>query len=235
MPGKLYLVPTPIGNIDDITVRAQKVLNDVDLVACEDTRHSGQLLSRLNIKKKLTSYHEYNEREQAVQIVKLIEEGSSVAVISDAGSPGISDPGYRVVKAAIEKNIQIVPLPGANSIIPALSASGLPTDRFMFEGYLNHKTAARLKRLRQLKNFAHTIVFFESPFRIGKCLENMLEVLGNRDACVAREVTKVHEEFIRGKLEKLVVTVNSRKLKGEIVILVAGADLITESNSETND
>jgi 16S rRNA (cytidine1402-2'-O)-methyltransferase len=235
MTGKLYLVPTPIGNLDDLTTRAQKVLNEVDLVACEDTRHSGQLLSRLNIKKKLTSYHEHNERDKANELVKIIKEGNSVAVVSDAGSPGISDPGYRVVKAAIENNIQIIPLPGANSIIPALTASGLPTDRFLFEGYLSHKSSARTRRLQQLKDFPHTMVFFESPFRIGKCLLNMQEVLGNRQACIARELSKLHEEFIRGNLDKLVETANSRKLKGEIVIVVSGATLNDKPQADSNE
>lgn len=235
LAGKLYLVPTPIGNMEDITVRAQKVLNEADLVACEDTRHTGLLLSRLNLKKKLTSYHEHNEKQRAFELIEVIKEGGSVAVVSDAGSPGISDPGYRVVKAAIENNIQVVPLPGANSIIPALTASGLPTDRFLFEGYLSHKSSQRKNRLQQLQNFAHTLIFFESPFRIAKCLENMLEVFGDRDVCVAREMTKIHEEFIRGKLKEVVETVNSRKIKGEIVIVVAGADYSQKAGLEFNE
>ncbi len=220
--GKLYLVPTPIGNLEDLTVRAQKVLSEVDLVACEDTRHTGQLLSRLGLKKKLISYHEHNEHERALELVNQIKEGLSVAVVSDAGSPGISDPGFRVVRAAIENEITVVPLPGANSIIPALTSSGLPTDRFFFEGYLSHKSAARTKRLEQLKEFPHTMVFFESPFRIAKCLGDMSKVFGDRPASVAREISKIHEEFIRGNLPLLWEAVSARSLKGEIVIVVAG-------------
>ncbi|MGH8014574.1 MAG: 16S rRNA (cytidine(1402)-2'-O)-methyltransferase [Candidatus Zixiibacteriota bacterium] len=225
------MVPTPIGNLEDLTERALKVLSEVDLVACEDTRHTGQLLSRLNIKKKLISYHEHNEFERANNLIQMLKNGESVAVVSDAGSPGISDPGFRVVRAAIENNIQVVPLPGANSIIPALIASGLPTDRFLFEGYLSHKSAARKRRLEELRDFPHTLIFFESPFRIGKCLENMLEVFGDRQVSVARELTKIHEEFIRGKLDKVVKNVSSRKIKGEIVIVVAGKSFTDKSNA----
>ena len=222
-PGKLYLVPTPIGNLEDLTHRAERVLSEVDLIACEDTRHTGQLLSRLNIKKKLISYHEHNEHSRANDLMSQIKNGQSVAVVSDAGSPGISDPGYRVVRAAVENGIDIVPLPGANSIIPALTASGLPTDRFFFEGYLSHKSAARQRRLEQLKDFQHTLVFFESPFRIIKCLADMLKILDDRKACVAREITKLHEEFIRGKLSEILKIMSPRRVKGEIVVVVAGA------------
>lgn len=234
-PGKLHLVPTPIGNLEDITIRAQKVLSDVDLIACEDTRHSGQLLSRLNIKKKLISYHEHNEHQRAAELIEQIKQGLSVAVISDAGSPGISDPGFRIVRAAIENGISVVPLPGATSIIPALTASGLPTDRFFFEGYLSHKSAARTRRLGQLKDFPHTMIFFESPFRIGKCLTDMSNVLGNRAACVAREISKMHEEFFRGNLQELAKNISSRKIKGEIVVAVAGTAFNDKKEPEIND
>jgi len=231
--GKLYLIPTPIGNLEDLTPRAQKVLSQVDLVACEDTRHTGQLLSRLNIKKRLVSYHEHNEQERAGDLIKQIKQGISVAVVSDAGSPGISDPGFRVVRLAIENEIAVVPLPGANSIIPALTASGLPTDRFFFEGYLSHKSAARTKRLEQLKDLPHTLVFFESPFRIAKCIGDMSKVFGDRPACVARELSKIHEEFIRGKLPMLAEIIPSRTIKGEIVIVVAGVSY-TEKQSKND-
>ncbi len=234
-PGKLYLVPTPIGNLEDLTPRALKTLTEVDLVACEDTRHTGQLLSRLNIKKKLVSYHEHNEQERAIELVSQIKDGLSVAVVSDAGSPGISDPGYRVVRAAIENDIQIISLPGANSIIPALAASGLPTDRFFFEGYLSHKSSARIKRLEQLKDFPHTLIFFESPFRIAKSLNDMLTVFGARQACVAREISKVHEEFIRGSLDRIVKEVSRRKIKGEIVIAVSGTSFTNKSITEADE
>jgi len=233
--GKLYLVPTPIGNLEDITIRAQKVLSDVDLIACEDTRHTGQLLSKLNIKNRLISYHEHNEHERAAELIEQLNQGKSVAVVSDAGSPGISDPGFRIVRAAIENKIDIVPLPGANSIIPALTASGLPTDRFFFEGYLSHKSATRTRRLGQLKDFPHTMIFFESPFRISKSLNDMLNVLENRPACVAREISKMHEEFIRGNLQELVKNISSRKVKGEIVVVVAGVSFVDKKVPEIND
>ena len=233
--GKIFLVPTPIGNLEDLTSRALKTLTEVDLVACEDTRHTGQLLSRLNIKKKLISYHEHNEHERANELVSRAKEGLSIAIVSDAGSPGISDPGFRVVRAAIENEIQIVPLPGANSIIPALSASGLPTDRFFFEGYLSHKSSARLRRLEQLKDFPHTLVFFESPFRIAKSLNDMLSVFGPRQASVAREISKIHEEFIRGSLDIIVKICSSRNIKGEIVVVVAGTSFTDKFGTENNE
>ena len=229
------MVSTPIGNLEDITLRAQRILTEVDLVACEDTRHSGQLLSRLNIKKKLISYHEHNESERAKEIVTKLMEGHSVAVITDAGSPGISDPGFRVVRAAIENKIDIVPLPGANSIVPALTASGLPTDRFLFEGYLSHKSAARLRRLEELREFPYTLIFFESPFRIAKCLDNMLTVFGNREVCIAREMTKIHEEFVRGNLDEVAKNISNRKIKGEIVIVVAGKLFTDKTEKKKND
>ena len=234
-PGRLYLVPTPIGNLEDMTSRAVKTLTDVDLVACEDTRHTGQLLSRLNIKKKLVSYHEHNEQERAAELVSRMKDGLSVAVVSDAGSPGISDPGFRIVRAAIENDIQVVPLPGANSIIPALTASGLPTDRFFFEGYLSHKSSARLRRLEQLKDLPHTLVFFESPFRIIKSLNDMLTIFGPRQSCVAREISKLHEEFIRGSLDNIVKVCSPRKIKGEIVVVVAGTSFTDKSRPESDE
>lgn len=233
--GKLFLVPTPIGNLDDITKRAEKVLRDVDLVACEDTRHTGQLLSRLGLKKKLISYHEHNEQHRAEKLTDELKTGTNIAVVTDAGSPGISDPGYRIVRSAIDGKIDIVPLPGANSIIPALSASGLPTDRFFFEGYLSNKSSARQKRLRQLKDFEHTMIFFESPFRVFKCLNDMQKELGDRPACVAREISKIHEEFIRGSLSEIITRITDKKIKGEIVIVVAGSSFIKKLSRDNDD
>ncbi len=220
--GKLYLVPTPIGNMGDITQRALEVLQQVDLVACEDTRHSGSLLKRLGLSKRLISYHDFNEARRAEQLLTKIKQGMSVAVITDAGSPGISDPAYRVVQAAIAGNVDIVPLPGATAIIPALSASGLPTDRFFFEGFLPHKSAAREKRLEQLKEFEHTLVFYESPHRVEKTLRDMLEVLGNRQVCLAREISKLYEQFIRGSISDILAEIASKSPKGEIVLIIKG-------------
>jgi 16S rRNA (cytidine1402-2'-O)-methyltransferase len=220
--GKLYLVPTPIGNMGDITRRALEVLKDVDLVACEDTRRSGSLLKHFGLKKKLISYHDFNEARRAEQLLTKIKQGMSVAVVTDAGSPGISDPAYRIVQAAIAGEVKIVPLPGPTAIIPALSASGLPTDRFFFEGFLSHKTAARRKRLEQLKEFEHTLVFYESPHRIEKTLGDVLDILGDRRACLAREISKMYEQFLRGNISDLLDSVKAKPPKGEIVLVVAG-------------
>jgi len=222
--GKLYLVPTPIGNMGDITQRALETLREVDLVACEDTRHSGMLLKRLGLKKKLISYHDFNEARRADQLLAKIREGMSVAVITDAGSPGISDPAYRIVRAAITGDIDIVPLPGATAIIPALTASGLPTDRFFFEGFLPHKSAARKKRLERLKELEHTLVFYESPHRIQKSLGNMLEALGDRKACLAREISKRYEQFLRGRISDIQNAIGDKPVKGEIVMVIGGKE-----------
>lgn len=230
--GKLYLVPTPIGNMGDITSRALEVLNEVELIACEDTRHSGMLLKKLDIKKRLISYHDFNEAARARQLTEILSRGDSVAVITDAGSPGISDPAYRIVRAAVDDEIEIVPLPGPTAIIPALTASGLPTDRFFFEGFLSHKSGARRTRLDKIKTLDHTLVFFESPHRIEKCLRDMLEVLGDRSACLAREISKRYEQFVRGSLSDLVQHVTDRSVKGEIVLIVNGAAAHQKSTTE---
>lgn len=220
--GKLYLVPTPIGNLEDITDRAIRVLREVDLIACEDTRHSGRLLKMFDISKPLASYHEFNERARAKSLAERIHRGESIAVITDAGSPGISDPAYRVVQAALEAGIEVTALPGPSALIPALTASGLPTDRFLYEGFLPPKGAARRNRLEQLADFAHTIVFYESPHRAIKALTDMHDVLGDRPACLAREISKKHEEFLRGDLSDVLGRLEGRSLRGEIVIVVAG-------------
>ncbi len=220
--GKLYLIPTPIGNMGDITERSLEILKEVEIIACEDTRHSGRLLNKLGIRKKLISYHEFNEASRANQLIEILKQGLSVGVISDAGSPGISDPAYRVVKAAVDNDITVIPLPGANSIIPALTASGLPTDRFFFEGFLPNKSGARKTRLSKLVDFPHTLIFFESPHRILKSLNDILEILGDRRACVAREITKLHEQFIRGTVSDILEKLG-KTTKGEIVIVVEGS------------
>lgn len=228
-PGLLYLIPTPIGNMADLTRRAQEALEEADIVACEDTRHSGRLLKALGLSKKLISYHDFNEQARAEQLIGLIREGRTVAVISDAGSPGISDPAYRIVRVAIEHGIRIVPLPGPTSIIPALTASGLPTDRFFFEGFLPHKSGARRTRLGKLADFEHTLVFFESPHRVVKSLHDIREVLGDRPACLARELTKLHEEFIRGTVSEILAAIGNRTVRGEIVLIVGGTGALGRS------
>ena len=233
--GTLYLVPTPIGNLADLTRRAQEVLESVDIVACEDTRHSGRLLKALGLSKRLVSYHDFNEQSRADQLIELIRQGQTVAVISDAGSPGIADPAYRIVRTAIESGITVIPLPGPTSIIPALTASGLPTDRFFFEGFLPHKSGARRTRLGKLAEYDHTLVFFESPHRAVKSLEDILETLGDRPACLARELTKLHEEFIRGTVAEILAQVGKKTIRGEIVLVVAGAAFMTALRRKEHD
>ncbi len=208
--------------MSDLSQRIIDTLASVDIVACEDTRHSGSLLKKLDIKKKLVSYHEFNESARAEQLVKAVQEGQSIAVITDAGSPGISDPAYRIVKTAIENDLTIIPLPGPTALIPALTASGLPTDRFFFEGFLSNKTAARKKRLTQLLDFPHTIILYESPHRIEKTTADIFEVMGDRQICIAREITKKFEQFIRGSVSEVLEVLSQKKLKGEIVIVIEG-------------
>jgi len=223
-PGKIYLVPTPIGNLKDITRRATDILAQVEVVACEDTRVSGSLLAKLELKKKLISYHDFNEQSRANQLLDIVRSGKDVAVMTDAGSPGISDPAYRVVRAAIENGVDLVALPGPTAIIPALTASGLPTDRFFFEGFLPNKSAARKKRLSQLEPLEHTLVFYESPHRVHKTLADMHDVLGDRSACLAREISKKFEEYIRGALSDILEKILDRTIKGEIVLVIGGLD-----------
>jgi len=220
--GKIYLVPTPIGNLSDITRRALEILEQSDIIACEDARHSGRMLAQFNIKKRLISYHEFNEAKRAGQLVELVLSGKILSVITDAGSPGISDPAYRIIRAAIENNIPLIPLPGPNAIIPALTGSGLPPDRFFFEGFLSNKSAARRKRLEALKDYPHTLIFYESPHRIEKMIGDAFDTFGDRNACIAREISKVHEEYIRGTLGYMKEVLTKRKLKGEIVVIIEG-------------
>lgn len=223
--GKLFLVPTPIGNLGDMTQRAIETIKNSELVACEDTRVTGKLLSLLGIKKRLVSYHDFNEQARLPLLLDVLQGGGNVSVITDAGSPGLSDPAFRIIRAAIDKNVTISPLPGANALIPALTGSGLPLDRFFFEGFLPNKSGARKNRLEKLKGLEHTLIFYESPFRVERTVSDMLEVLGDRSACLAREISKIYEEFIRGHLSEIRAVLGSRKIKGEIVLVVAGANL----------
>ncbi|MDZ4723451.1 MAG: 16S rRNA (cytidine(1402)-2'-O)-methyltransferase [candidate division Zixibacteria bacterium] len=226
--GKLYLVPTPIGNMSDITDRAIDTLKSVQIIACEDTRTSGNLLNMLGISNRLISYHDFNETERSAQLAKQIENGESIAIITDAGSPGISDPAYRLVRRAIDVGIEIIALPGPTAIIPALTASGLPTDRFFFEGFLPPKSGSRKNRLERLKDFEHTLVFYESPHRIYSMLVDAREVLGDRQACLAREISKIHEEYRRGTLSAIIESLENqdRTIKGEIVVIVEGYEVV---------
>lgn len=219
----------------DVTRRVTEILTSVDLIACEDTRVSGSLLKKLGIKNKLVSYHEFNERKRAEQLLNALSHGQSIAVISDAGSPGISDPAYRVVRVAIENNIEVIALPGPNAIIPALTASGLPTDRFFFEGFLSHRSAARRKRLECLADMPHTLIFYESPHRIVKCVADMLDILGDRPVCLSREISKKFEEHLRGSLSYLLESLTSRPRKGEMVIVVGGKTESKGNKKEDDD
>jgi len=219
---KLYLVPTPIGNLGDITLRAIEVLKEVDLILAEDTRKSGILLKHLQISKPLHSHHKFNEHRTLDSIVNRILGGSDIAMISDAGTPGVSDPGFLLVRACIEKEIEVESLPGPTAFVPALVNSGLPGERFVFEGFLPQKKG-RQKRLKELASETRTMVFYESPYRLVKTLTQLAEYLGEeRKASVSRELTKVHEETLRGTLAELASHFSQAKVKGEIVIVVEG-------------
>ena len=222
--GNLYIVATPIGNLGDISSRAIEILKSVELIAAEDTRNSGRLLAHLSIETRQTSYHDFNEKEKAPELVKMLLSGSSIALISDAGTPLLSDPGYRLVKLAREAGIDIIPIPGPSSILAALVVSGFPTDRFSFEGYLPRTTGKLKNRLEELKNDPRTMIFFETQFRILKSLPAMLEIFGDRDILIARELTKKFEEKIRGRISEIISALKDRNLKGELVIVVPGTD-----------
>jgi 16S rRNA (cytidine1402-2'-O)-methyltransferase len=220
--GKLYIIATPIGNLEDITLRALRVLGEVDLVAAEDTRTTGRLLSHFSIKKPQTSYFEHNEQHKTPQLLDRLEQGLTLALVTDAGTPCISDPGYRLVAGAIERGIPVEALPGACAAVSALSIAGLPVHRFAFEGFLPPKTGQRTKALEALARDEHTLIFYESPHRISRTLQAMLAVLGDRRAVLVREQTKMHEEVIRTRLADMLRVVEGRKLKGEITLVVEG-------------
>jgi 16S rRNA (cytidine1402-2'-O)-methyltransferase len=218
----LYIVPTPIGNLDDITLRAMNILKDADIIASEDTRRTGQLLKSLEIPhKKFISYHDYNEREKAEQIAGLIEQGQSVALVSDAGTPGISDPAYRLINACIERQIKLIPLPGATAFIPALLASGFGTDKFAFFGFPPHKKG-RKKFIQMIADADITAILYESPFRVIKLINEMSDAgMQDQRICIAREITKLHEEFIRGTVAECSEILKEHKnIKGEFVVVV---------------
>ena len=231
--GILYIVATPIGNLADITLRALDVLKTVDLVAAEDTRHTRKLLSHYDISAKLMSCNEHNEQARAGELVKKLLAGSSVALLSDAGTPTLSDPGYRVLQAAISASIRIVPIPGPSAAIAALSAAGLPSDAFLFVGFLPNKGAKRRTRLKQLAKEPATIIFYESPNRIIALLQDIAEVLGDRQVVLGREMTKRYEEFIRGRAIEVLDALQDRSdVKGEITLLVSGKAALVEDFSE---
>ena len=219
--GTLYLVATPIGNLEDITRRALRVLSEADVVACEDTRRTRTLLEHFGIRAKTVSYHEHNERERAEEMASMVEGGASVAVVTDAGTPGVSDPGYRVVRACVERGLTVVPVPGAAAFVAALVASGLPTDEFYFGGFLPARRHARRARFEQARALPATLVFYESPHRLAESLADAREVLGEREAAVARELTKLHEEVARGRLTQLAERFSGEQAaRGEMVLVI---------------
>lgn len=223
--GCLYIVATPIGNLDDITLRARDVLANVDAIAAEDTRHSRRLLQHLGIETPLFALHEHNETQQAQAVIERLARGEAVALVSDAGTPLISDPGYPLVHAARQAGVRVIPVPGASSLLAALSCSGLPTDRFVFEGFLPAKHGARQNRLQAMAGETRTMIFFEAPHRIRDCLADMAAVLGeDRDAVLARELTKTYETFLQGTLASLEqqVAADGNQERGEMVLVVAG-------------
>jgi 16S rRNA (cytidine1402-2'-O)-methyltransferase len=220
MAGTLYLVATPIGNLQDLTFRAVETLRSVGVIACEDTRHTKKLLTHFGISNKLVSYHEHNEAERAEELVEALRKGVSVAVVSDAGTPGISDPSFRLVTRAIETGIDVVPLPGAVAFVNAVAASGLATDSIFFGGFLPSKKGDRRRRLQETASIPATLIFYESPRRIAAALFDAVEILGDRRAVVAREITKLHEEFARGSLSELHTNFSTATVKGEIVLLI---------------
>jgi 16S rRNA (cytidine1402-2'-O)-methyltransferase len=219
--GKLFLVATPIGNLEDITFRAIRVLKEVDLIACEDTRHTQILLNHYGIKTPTISYHQHNELTRAPELVLQLEEGSQIALVSDAGMPVISDPGYRLVHLAIRHGIPVVPIPGASALVAALSAAGLPVDKFRFLGFLPSKKSQRRTAFEELKDANKTLVFYEAPHRLLDTLEDLAQILGDPPVVVAREVTKVHEEFCRGTASEVRAQLRKKPVKGEITVLVA--------------
>jgi 16S rRNA (cytidine1402-2'-O)-methyltransferase len=227
--GALVIVATPIGNLSDISTRALEALRNADLIACEDTRQTLKLLNHFGIQKPLVSYHDFNEQKRAIDLAAKIRGGLNVALVSDAGTPGISDPGYRLVRCCREQGLKVVPIPGPNAAVTALSASGLPSDEFFFAGFLPSRRNARREKLEGLRSLPATLVFYEAPHRIEGTLIDLLEILGDREACVVRELTKVHEEFLCGKLSEISGTV---KALGEIVVVVDGKPVEGEPSSK---
>ena len=230
-PGTLYVVATPLGNRDDITLRALKILGDVDLIAAEDTRKTHSLLALHSISNNLISYHEHNEAERTPELIDKLQKGLSMALVSNAGTPMISDPGYRLIEAALGNKLAVIPIPGVNAAAAALSVAGLPTDSFTFVGFLSKKKGRRLRQLGELASEPRTLIFYESPKRIVTLISEIMDIMGNRRGVLAREMTKLHEEFIRGLMSEIADQLADRKnIKGECTLLVAGNDRDTGSS-----
>jgi len=220
--GILYIVSTPIGNLEDITLRALRILGEIDLIAAEDTRHTGLLLKHFGIQKPMTSYFEGNERRKKEAILSQLKQGARIALVSDAGTPGISDPGFRLVQLAIENQIRVIPIPGPSALITALSISGLPTDAFIFKGFLPNKSKKRRDFLKSIEEVRETLLLYESPHRISETLKDILEILGDREMVLTRELTKLYEEVLRGKTTEIFEQIKKKTLKGEITLVVSG-------------
>ncbi len=216
----LYLIPTPIGNLEDITVRSLNLLKKVDFILCEDTRVTGSLLKKYNIKKKLISCYEYNEDKVKDEVIKYLEEGKNIGLVTDQGTPIISDPGFKVVKEVINNNFNVIGLPGATAFVPALISSGLSPSKFLFYGFLNSKNKKQIDELNSLKNIPYTLIFYEAPHRIINTLNNIRKVMDNRNICIAREISKLYEEIYRGTIDDVLKEIEN--IKGEIVLLVEG-------------
>ena len=237
MKGKIYLVATPIGNLEDITIRALNILKEVDIIAAEDTRHTLGLLNHFSISKPLISYYKQNEKTKSEMLINKVLEGQNIAVVSDAGTPGISDPGEEIVKEAIKNNIEIIPIPGACAFINALIASGLNTREFTFEGFLSAEKKEKKEKLEELKYETKTLIFYEAPHKLKSTLEMMYEIFGDRNIVLAKELTKIHEEFVRSTLSEIIDKIET--LKGEFVILVEGSNVsksdieLTEINNQS--
>ncbi len=220
----LFVVATPIGNLEDITHRAVRILSEVDLIAAEDTRQTKKLLDHYQIKTPMTSYHKFNIKSKTDHLIQTIKQGKNIALVSDSGMPGISDPGYELIRDAIAEGIKVIPVPGPSALITALAASGLPTDKFIFLGFLQKKAGKRRSALRELMDFDGTIIIYESPFRVVKCLQDIFSVLGDRQVAAARELTKVFEEVVRGKVSEVLKRFEGKPPKGEFVILIKSKD-----------
>ena len=220
--GTLYIVSTPIGNLEDITLRALRILKEVDLIAAEDTRHTLLLLRHFGIHTPLTSYFEGNEMKKREFILSKLNQGDRIALVSDAGTPGISDPGYRLIRLAIENEIPVIPIPGPSAVITAISVSGLPTDAFLFKGFLPNKSKRRRDLLKQLEEVKETLIFYESPHRLPETMRDIFEVLGDREIVLTRELTKMYEEVLRGKVSEIQSALGEKKIKGEITLVISG-------------
>ncbi len=231
--GILYICGTPIGNLEDITLRSLKILKEVNLIAAEDTRHTLKLLNHYRINTKVTSYYEYNKFKKAPYLVEILKNGQDIALVSDAGMPGISDPGYVLIDLALKNNIKIIPVPGVSALITALVVSGLPTDKFVFEGFLPRKIKERKRYFKSIENEERTIIFYETPHRLKKALKDMLEILGDRKVVIARELTNLYEEIIRGKLSQVLTEISTKEVKGEITLIVQGG-IKKKENSSTD-